>query len=53
MSDFKVLSNSGGETLATIARFTVERTVIPPIPPAARSDLPHGYDLGNFTFIVY
>ena len=53
MSDFQVLSNSGGETLATIARLTVERTVIPPIPPAARSDLPHGYDRGKFTFIVY
>ena len=52
ISDFKVLSNSGGEILATVARLTVERTVIPPIPSAALSELPHGYDPSTFTFTV-
>jgi|ERR1700736_3896752 len=53
VSDFKVLSNSGGESLAIVARLTVERTIIPPIPHAALSELPHGYDPGDFTFSVY
>jgi hypothetical protein len=53
VSDFKLLSNSGGETLAIVARLTVERTFIPPIPAAALAELPHGYMPGNFTFIAY
>jgi hypothetical protein len=53
VSEFKVLSNSGGETLAIVARLTVERTFIPPIPAAALAELPHGYMPGNFTFTAH
>src|SRR5437763_663954 len=53
VSELKVVSNSGNQSLATVALLTVQRTVLPPIPRAALAELPQGNMPGDCTFTVY
>jgi TonB family protein len=53
VSDVKMVSNSGNDALAAVARRTIEDTSIPPIPRATLAELPHGYMPGNCDFTTY
>ena len=53
ISDVKMISNSGNDVLATVARHAIEQTRVPPVPRAALAELPDGYMQGDCDFTVY
>jgi outer membrane biosynthesis protein TonB len=53
ISDLKMISNSGNEVLATVARRTIGQTRVPPIPRATLAELPDGYMACDCDFTAY
>ena len=50
ISDVKMISNSGNDVMATIARHTIEQTRVAPIPRATLAELRTGYMPGDCDF---
>lgn len=53
ISEVKMVSNSGNDALAAVARRTIEETSIPPMPRATLAELPHRYIPADCDFTAY